>query len=103
MIKVIIFYPNGPDTKFDMAYYTGRHLPLVQKKCGAACKGVAAERGLSGAEPGSKPTYAAIGYLTFDSVDSFQNSFGPHAGEIVADVPNYTNSKPLVQIVEVVG
>ena len=103
MIKVIIFYPNGADTKFDMAYYTGKHLPMVQKKCGVACKAVAAEKGLSGGEPGSQPTYAAIGYLTFDSVDSFQKAFGPHAAEVVADVPNYTNARPLIQIVEVVN
>ena len=55
-----------------------------------------------GGEPGSKPTYAAIGYLTFDSVEAFQKAFGPHAAEIVADVPNYTNARPIIQIVEVV-
>ena len=45
---------------------------------------------------------AAIGYLTFDSVEAFQKAFGPHAAEIVADVPNYTNARPIIQIVEVV-
>jgi hypothetical protein len=34
-------------------------------------------------------------------VAAFQKSFGPHATEILADVPNYTNTKPILQISEV--
>jgi uncharacterized protein (TIGR02118 family) len=101
MIRVIVLYPDGPGAKFDMTYYTSRHMPLVQRKCGPACKSIAAEKGVGGAEPGSKPTYLAIGYLTFDSVDAFQKSFGPHAGEIVGDIPNYTNIKPIIQVSEI--
>jgi uncharacterized protein (TIGR02118 family) len=101
MIKVSVLYPNNPGAKFDMAYYTSKHMPMVQRKCGAACKGIAAEQGLSGAEPGSKPAYIAVGHLLFDSATAFQNSFGPHAPEILADIPNYTNTQPVVQISEV--
>jgi hypothetical protein len=32
---------------------------------------------------------------------SFQAAFGPHAKEILADVPNYTDVKPSMQISEV--
>ena len=51
--------------------------------------------------PGALMTYVAIGHLTFDSVESFQASFFPHAGEITADISNYTNVQPVVQISEV--
>ena len=101
MIKVTVLYPNGADTKFDMTYYTSKHLPMVKQKCGPACKAIAADLGVNGGAPGSKPPYIAIGYLTFDSVDSFEKSFGPHTSEIMADVPNYTNSKPVLQISEI--
>ena len=37
----------------------------------------------------------------FDSVQSFQASFAPHAQEIMEDIPKYTNSKPILQIGEV--
>jgi uncharacterized protein (TIGR02118 family) len=87
MIKVSVFYPNSPGATFDMAYCTSKHLPMAQKKV-STCKGVAAEQGLGGGEPGSKPTYIAMGRLVFDSVEAFQTGFGPHAGEIPADVPN---------------
>jgi uncharacterized protein (TIGR02118 family) len=101
MIKVSVLYPNDAGATFDMAYYSCHHMPMVQRKCGSACKGIAAEQGLSGGEPGSKPAYIAAGHLTFDSVEAFQKSFGPHAGEILADIPNYTNTKPVVQISKV--
>jgi uncharacterized protein (TIGR02118 family) len=42
-----------------------------------------------------------MGHLYFDSVESFQTAFGPHAKEILADVPNYTDVKPSMQISEV--
>ena len=45
--------------------------------------------------------FIAIGHLIFDSVDSFQNSFGPHAEKIMADIPNYTNTQPQIQISEI--
>jgi uncharacterized protein (TIGR02118 family) len=40
-------------------------------------------------------------HLLFDSVDRFQASFGAHAPEIMADIPNYTNIQPIIQISEV--
>ncbi len=100
MIKVSIFYPNSPGAKFDMAYYTTKHLPMV-KKTVATCKGIAAEHGLGGGAPGTAPTYIAIGHLLFDSVEAFESGFGPHATEIIADVPNYTNTEPVIQVNEI--
>ena len=97
MVKVTIFYPNSPDARFDMNYYTTRHMPMVQRKV-STCKGIAAEQGLAGGAPGSAPTYIAIGHLLFDSVEAFETAFAPHASEILADVPNYTNAKPVIQI-----
>ena len=101
MIRVMVAYPDGPGAKFDMGYYTSKHMPMVQQKCGLACKSIAAEQGLGGGEPGSKATYQAIGYLVFDSVAAFQEAFTPHAAEILGDIPNYTNIKPIIQISEI--
>lgn len=101
MIRVSVMYPYGKGTTFDMAYYTSKHMPMVKRLCGAACTSIAADRGLNAGQPDSTPTYIAAGYLTFDSVEAFEKAFGPHAGEIMADIPNYTNAKPLVQISEI--
>lgn len=101
MIKVSVFYPNGPQAKFDMDYYCNRHIPLVQRLVGAALRATAVEKGLTGAAPGLAPSFIALGHLTFDSVESFQASFAAHSKEIVGDVPNYTNTQPIIQLSEI--
>jgi uncharacterized protein (TIGR02118 family) len=101
MIKVSVFYPYQGGCKFDMAYYLEKHLPMVKQKLGAAVKAVAVEQGLSGGAPGMPMTYVAMGHLLFDSVEGFQAAFMAHAPEILADLPNYTNVQPIVQISEV--
>ncbi len=100
MIKVSIFYPNSPGAQFDMAYYTSKHLPMV-KRLVPACKGIGAETGLAGGAPGAAATYIAVGALLFDTVEAFQTGFAPHAPEILADVKNYTNTQPVIQINEI--
>ena len=101
MIKVSVMYPNGKDGKFDIAYYCDKHMPMVKQKMGAALKGMAIEQGIPGGEPGAPPTYLAFGHMYFDTVEAFQAAFAPHAAEILADVPKYTNIKPVLQISKV--
>jgi uncharacterized protein (TIGR02118 family) len=101
MIKVTVVYPNSSGSRFDIAYYCKMHIPLVQRLVGSALKGVAVEHGIAGGTPGSPAPYLAIGQLQFDSVEAFQASFGPHAQKIMADIPNYTNVQPVIQISEV--
>ena len=38
-----------------------------------------------------------MGHLYFDSVEAFQTAFGSHAGEIMGDIPNYSNVQPTIQ------
>jgi uncharacterized protein (TIGR02118 family) len=101
MIKVSVLYPNTPGSKFDMMYYCTKHVSLVQQRLGAACKGVAIEHGISGGAPGTLPAYTAMGHVYFDSMDTFAKSWGRHIEEFVADVPNYTDIQPVIQISEV--
>ena len=101
MIKVTVMYANGAGSRFDMGYYCDKHMPMVRKLMGTALKGLAVEQGIGGGAHGAPPTYLALGHLSFESVESFQAAFGPHAQEIMNDVPNYTNTQPVVQISEV--
>jgi uncharacterized protein (TIGR02118 family) len=101
MIKVRVFYPNTPDSTFDLDYYVNTHIPMVQGKLGAACTGVAVESGLGGGAPDAPATYNAMGYLYFDSVDSLQGSFRPHAEAMMENVQNFTNIEPVIQLSEV--
>jgi uncharacterized protein (TIGR02118 family) len=101
VIKVSVLYPNTAGCKFDMRYYLDKHMPMVQQKLGAACKRMAVEEGIAGGAPGAPATYVAMGHLYFDSTDAFQAAFAPHAQAILADIPNYTNTQPTIQISEV--
>jgi uncharacterized protein (TIGR02118 family) len=101
LIKVTVFYPHSPGAKFDMAYYLQKHIPMVQKFWTPSVKGVTVEQGISGAGPGAPMTYRAIAQFLFNSVEEFQAAFEPHALEVRADVPNYTDIQPLLQISEV--
>lgn len=100
MIVVSVLYPNGPKARFDIAYYTGKHMPMVQKRLGGPLRRMAIEHGLAGGEPGSSPPFLAAGHLYFDSLEAFQAAFAPHAAAIMADIPNYTNTQPVIQIAE---
>ena len=102
MIKVTILYPNGDGKKFDMDYYSTKHMPLIASLLGDSLKLIEIDRGISGRTPNDPMPYLAIGYLYFDRLSAYQNSFGPNAQKIVSDVPNYTNIQPVVLISEVV-
>ena len=99
MIKVGVFYPQS--SKFDWGYFMTKHTPLVQQRLSPAIKKVDVEKGVAGGAPGTDATYQCICNLYFDSVEAFQGAFGPHAAEIMGDIPNYTDAQPVVQISEV--
>ena len=102
MIKVSVMYPNTPGSRFDHAYYRDKHMPLLKARMGAACRSYTVDKGLAGGAPGSAPTYVGMCHIFCDSVESFQAGFGPHAKEIMADIANYTDLTPTIQISEVV-
>lgn len=101
MIKVSALYANGKGKKFDMDYYCNTHLPMVLGLLGEAVKSGAVEKGLAGGAPGLPADYLAMGHLYFESVEDFQNAFGPNAEKIMGDISNFTNTEPVIQISEV--
>jgi uncharacterized protein (TIGR02118 family) len=101
MIKVSVFYPNKQGSRFDIDYYCNSHIPMVRQRLGAACKGAAVEYGTAGPTPGSRPAFIAMGHIYFDTLEAFQTAFGPHAEAIMADIPNYTDIEPTIQISDV--
>ena len=101
MIKVSVMYPNIPGARFDHAYYRDKHMPLVAERMGAACDHYTVDKGIAGGVPGMPATYAVICNIYSPTVDTFQAGFGPHIAEIMADIANYTDLVPVMQISEV--
>jgi uncharacterized protein (TIGR02118 family) len=102
MIKVSVMYPHQPGARFDHTYYRDTHMPLAASRLGAACLYYTVDKGLAGGAPGATPAYAAMCHFFSDSVETFQAAFGPHAREILDDIPNYTDLQPVMQFSEVV-
>lgn len=102
MIKVTILYPNDEGKMFDMDYYANKHMPMLAELFGDTLKKLEIDKGMSGRTADDPIPYLAIGHLYFDSIEAYQNAFGPNAAKIRGDIPNYTNIQPIIQISEVV-
>ena len=102
MIKVSVMYPNVPGARFDHDYYRDKHMPMLKSRMGESLRFYTVDKGLAGAAPGEPAPYVGMCHLFCDSVEAFQAGFGPHAQEIMADIPNYTDQSPVIQISEVV-
>ena len=102
MIKVTILYPNGDGKRFDMDYYSNTHIPLVKSLFGDLMKGAAIDKGVGGGTPDTPVPYLAIGYLYFKNISAYQDGIKLHLEKILADISNFTNINPVVQISEVI-
>ena len=103
MIKVSVLYPNEEDKKFDMDYYTGKHIPLVHSRMDSmGLLRTEVEKGISSADPSSPAPFVAIGVLYFNTVEEVHEVFKTHGREVMGDIPNYTDISPQIQISEVV-
>lgn len=102
MIKVSVMYPNVPGARFDHAYYRDMHMPLLKARMGDACLKYTIDKGLAGGAPGEPATYIGMCHVFCESLEAFQAAFAPHAAEILADIANYTDIAPVMQISEVV-
>lgn len=100
MIRVSAYYPSQPDARFDHDYYREKHRALVQTRLAPfGLRDVEMERGVAGFGGGAPP-YVAVGHLEFESLEAFERAWAAHGEEILADIPHYTNTQPLLQISE---
>lgn len=99
MVKCSVMYPSSNDIKFDMNYYLDTHIPLLKRLVGDQLKSVSIDRAI--VLPGPPPPYAVIANLVFDSLDILQASLAQHGPALMADIANYTNAQPVIQISEV--
>lgn len=102
MIKVSVIYPNAPGTRFDHEYYRARHLPLIKSRTGDGLKCYTIDKGLADRNGNSPGAYVAMCHLLWDSLAAYRSAFGPHARQIDADIRNFTDITPIIQISEVV-
>jgi uncharacterized protein (TIGR02118 family) len=102
MIDIILMYPAGEGSTFDMNYYLNTHIPLFKKRMGTSAQNLKVLRGVQGLMPGSPAPYVAIAHWTAESAEAYAAAFAPHAEEILGDIPKYTNIQPVVQYSEII-
>jgi uncharacterized protein (TIGR02118 family) len=101
-IRVSVFYPADADGRFDIDYYVEKHVPMAFELMEAhGCRKMSVERGIAGGAVGSPAPFTIVGHMEFDSVEAFQAAMVHVGAEIQADVPNYTERLPTIQIAEV--
>jgi uncharacterized protein (TIGR02118 family) len=98
MIRVSVLYPNSEGSSFNVEYYKNVHMKLVEERLRPlGLIGSEVDAGIAGMGD-TPPPYAAIGYMFFETLEEFQAGFAKVGDELVADVPNYTNIGPVIQI-----
>jgi uncharacterized protein (TIGR02118 family) len=104
MIRVTVLYASGDGKKFDHDYYVKKHMTLVQERLKSfGIVRTEVDKGVAGGAPGAPAPYVAIGHVYFNTVADFQKGMGQHGKEIMADIANYTNIQPQIQISEIIG
>jgi len=102
MIRVIVSYPNNPGARFDEGYYLSSHMPMVQERLGRhGMTGWSVDKGLGGMVPGSPAEFVMQAHLLFETLEGLQAGMAAEAAAILADIPNYTDLQPSIQINQV--
>jgi uncharacterized protein (TIGR02118 family) len=86
-----------------MDYYVNSHLPLVNRLFEPMGQREARVfKGVSNGGEGT-PTFGVIAELFFDDMESLMAALVAHGAETQADIPNFTDSVPVVQVSEMLA
>jgi uncharacterized protein (TIGR02118 family) len=100
MIVVSVMCPKTNQSTFDFNYYVQKHIPMAKARFEEfGSLDVRVMRG-SAMMDGAGPMYALIAEVTFPSQEHLQDALAKYGAEIMADIPNYTNVQPVIQINE---
>jgi uncharacterized protein (TIGR02118 family) len=99
MITVSVMYPNTEGSKFDMDYYLDKHIRLVHELMDdAGLSGTRVQKGV-----GKDAPYQVVAELQFPDMETMAKVMGEHGPKATADVPNFTDVTPVVQIAETIA
>jgi uncharacterized protein (TIGR02118 family) len=98
MMIISVLYPVGSENSFNLDYYLNSHVPLVKRLLEPM--GLRDTRILTA---GPESAYPVIAELGFDDLESLNAALAAHGAETQADIPNFTDVVPIIQISEVVA
>lgn len=100
-LSLQVIYPVTGDTHFDYDYYLATHMPMVGEHMGAHIESVLVTKGLA-SDPDTPPESYAVATMTFADQRALDAALGA-AGPVIADIANFTNTKPQMLIGEVIA
>ncbi len=104
MVRMSVMYPTTPGKKFDFDYYANKHMVLVRTRWESmGLAKIEIDRGLAGGAPGAPAPYVCVGHVYFNAIADLQKATAAHGKELFADVPNFTDITPQVQISEIIS
>jgi uncharacterized protein (TIGR02118 family) len=98
---ITVLYPNTPGVTFDFDYYLEHHAALIARLYGDCIAKLELRRG-SATPDGSKVPYVAVINIWIADQEAFDHAGAKHGAALIADVPNFTNTMPIIQIDEIV-
>ncbi len=100
-VTVQAFYPVSEGTTFDAEYYGSTHLTLAKELIGDLTESILLTKGLAGG-PDVPPGFHATVTLVFADGAAMEEAMGKF-GPLLEDIPNFTNSEPVMLIGESLG
>ncbi len=100
-VSLQVLYPVADGTSFNFDYYLGTHMPLVAQHMGAHIAQTVVTKGVAGG-PDAPPGIYAIATMVFDDQAKMDAAM-EEAAPVLSDIPNFTNTRPVMLIGEVVA
>jgi uncharacterized protein (TIGR02118 family) len=100
MLCITALYPNDPGSRFDVDYYLTSHARRAQALLSPhGLEAIRTTIGIAGLD-GSPPPYWAVSEMHFTSRVAFDAAIAAEGSALFADVPNYTDITPILQVSE---
>ena len=96
-----VLCPIAENTSFDYEYYFNEHMSIVGGAMSEHIQNTLVTKGIAGG-PGISAGFYAIATIVFESQVASDSGMSK-AGLALEDIPNFTNTKPIMLIGEVVS
>lgn len=97
MICLSASYPAGEGKTFDWDYYLSRHMKRVVEASGPVLLNWQIWKGAAGLND-APASFVCVAHLYFESAEAFGQLMAAHGQALLADIPNYTDIQPILQI-----
>ncbi|MCP5146435.1 MAG: EthD family reductase [Gammaproteobacteria bacterium] len=99
-----ILYPNSPDVRWDVGYYTTGHMPLIMRLYGPeAISRFELRKGVSAADGTSPAPQIGCINIYINKQEAFDAAGREHTQTLVDDVPNFSSVNPVAFPTEIIG